>query len=459
MTKSTDIAIIGAGITGLTLAHYLNKANKGFIVLEKTERPGGVINTINENGFVYETGPNSGVVGQPEVVQLFDELGDAITVEEGNELVKKRYILKNKQWHALPHNHKLAITTPLFTLRDKFRILGEPFRKKGTNPDENLADLVKRRLGNSFLNYAIDPFILGVYAGDPSQLVPRYALPKLYLLEQEYGSFIKGAIKKRKLPKTELEKRTNRSVFSIEEGLNKLCDAVYKSSGQNHYQFNATNISISPTQDQKFHIEYSYNGKTEIIIANQVISTIGSPGLPKLLPFIKQDWMAKLTNLKYARVIEAVIGFKKWEGRPLDGFGILIPHLEKSNLLGILFMSSLFKNRAPEGGALLTVFMGGIRNEQLCDLTDDEIHAILSKEFKSLTGLKEFNPDLIKYTRYSNAIPQYTASTGERLEAIEYCEHEYTGLHIAGNLRDGIGMADRIKQATQLANTIINSHA
>ena len=453
MNQKIDIVVIGAGVTGLTLTHYLKKRKKQFLVLEKENRPGGVINSVKKNGFLYETGPNTGVIGRPEVVQLFDDLGDSIHVEQGNDLVNKRYILKNKKWEALPHGPS-AIITPLFTWKDKFRILGEPFRKKGSNPNETLAELVKRRLGQSFLNYAVDPFILGVYAGDPNQLVTKYALPKLYELEQTYGSFIKGSIKKSKLPKTELEKQTNRAVFSVEGGLSSLTDALYHTIGSEYFKFESSDIVVSPHEDGTYKVTYKNKDKKFEIIANQVVTTTGSHSLPELLPFIDNSWMKKLTNLKYARVVEVSVGFNKWNGRKLDGFGMLIPHLEKRDLLGILFMSSLFQNRAPKGGALLTIFMGGVRNDQLCDLNDDEIITILSKELLELTGLTEFKPDLLELQRYSHAIPQYSASTAERLEAIEYVEKNYVGLHIAGNLRDGIGMADRIKQATQIGNVI-----
>ncbi|MBN2167431.1 MAG: protoporphyrinogen oxidase [Marinilabiliaceae bacterium] len=454
MSQTTDIVIIGAGITGLTLAYYLKGAGKQFVVLEKSDKHGGVIKTIKKDGFLFETGPNTGVIGQPEVVELFDSLGNAIKIEEGNDLVKKRYILKNKKWQVLPHNHKLAVSTPLFTLKDKFRILGEPFRKKGTNPDETLAEMVKRRMGNSFLNYAVDPFILGVYAGDPNKLVTRYALPKLYNLEQDYGSFVKGAIKKKKLPKTELEKKTNRAVFSFEGGLSSLTNAVYDRIGDNYFCFCSDGVVVRPLKDGTFNVSYYQKSEKKNIIANKVITTIGSHGLIDVLPFVEKEWAEKLINLQYARVVEVSIGFKKWKGFDLDGFGLLIPHIEKSNLLGILFMSSLFNNRAPKGGALLTVFMGGVRNDSLCDLSDDIVKKILADEFTSLTGLNEFKPDLLEFKRYSYAIPQYTASTKERLEAVNYLEKKYPGLHIAGNLKDGIGMADRIKQATLLSQIL-----
>ncbi len=448
------VIILGAGVTGLTLAHHLKKRGKEFLVLEKMDRHGGVVHTKQQNDFVYESGPNSGIVSHPEVVSLFDELGDAIKVEKGNDLVKVRYVLKDGEWNALPGSLKSAINTPLFTLKDKLRVLGEPFRKKGNDPDESLADLVKRRLGASFLDYAIDPFILGIYAGDPAMLIPRHALPKLYNLEQNYGSFIKGAIKKRKEPKSALEERTDRAVFSFEGGLSRLTDALLESAGRNNFIFNANDISVKPSDDGKYLIDFSLNGETQSITADKVVSTFGSVGLKRTFPFIDKNDMSDLSNLKYARVVEIALGFDQWDGRPLDAFGGLIPHKEKRDVLGVLFMSSLFKDRAPKDGALLSIFMGGIRNESLCDLNDEDLMQILEKEIKDLMKIKEFNPSMVDIMRYSSAIPQYAINSNERYAAIERVHNQYKGLHIAGNICDGIGMADRIKQATLIAQSI-----
>lgn len=205
--RTSQITIIGGGLTGLTLAFYLKRAGKKVTIIERNHEPGGVIRTFTEQGFTYEAGPNTGVLSSPELVQLFDDLGDTCSLEVANPNAKRRLILKDGSWEALPHNLSSAITTPLFSLYDKIRILGEPFRKKGSNPYETLDKLVARRLGKSFLDYAVDPFISGIYAGNPANLVTKFALPKLYNLEQNYGSFIRGAIKKRQEPKSELEQR------------------------------------------------------------------------------------------------------------------------------------------------------------------------------------------------------------------------------------------------------------
>jgi protoporphyrinogen/coproporphyrinogen III oxidase len=169
--KNIKVAIIGAGLTGLTTAFYLKKGGIPFVVFEKANRPGGVIQTYNENGFTFEGGPNSGILSRPEVVELLEDLQDDCTLEVANETAKARWIWKKDRWVPLPSGLISGITTPLFSVSDKLRLLGEPFRKKGDNPNESLSQLVLRRMGKSFLDYAIDPFILGIYSGDPSRLV------------------------------------------------------------------------------------------------------------------------------------------------------------------------------------------------------------------------------------------------------------------------------------------------
>jgi protoporphyrinogen/coproporphyrinogen III oxidase len=149
------------------------------------------------------------------VAELLEDLKDDCKPEVADETAKARWIWKNNRWIPLPSGLISGITTPLFSATDKLRLLGEPFRKKGKNPNETLAQLVLRRMGKSFLDYAIDPFILGIYSGDPARLVTKYAFPKLYWLEQDYGSFICGAIKKAKNPKPNVTKKPPKKYFQL----------------------------------------------------------------------------------------------------------------------------------------------------------------------------------------------------------------------------------------------------
>lgn len=179
-----DTIIIGAGLTGLTTAYCLTRKGCDIEVIEQSPCVGGQIRTYHENGFTFESGPNTGVISHPEVAELLAELSPTCRLETAREASRQRLIWKGDRFHPLPSGLFSAITTPLFSTKDKFNILGEPFRSKGNNPDEMIGELVQRRLGISYLHYAVDPFISGVYAGDPMRLVTRHALPKLYQLEQ-----------------------------------------------------------------------------------------------------------------------------------------------------------------------------------------------------------------------------------------------------------------------------------
>ena len=454
-TKSTDIIIIGAGLTGLSLAYYLKKAGKRFILLEQQDRTGGVINTLTENGFTFETGPNTGVLSSPELAGLFDELNGKCTLVTANPQAKKRYVWKKDRWYALPSGPVSAIKTPLFSLYDKFRILGEPFRKPGTNQDETVAELVVRRLGRSYLDYAVDPFISGIYAGDPNKLITRYALPKLYALEQNYGSFIRGAIKKKGEPKTLLQQKATGEVFSVEGGLKQLIQALNTEIGTGNIQTGCKDIRVTPSSD-KFQVTYvNTAGERVELCASKVVTTVGGYALPALLPFISGDILKPLFNLVYAGVVQVVAGYKNWNGTKLDAFGGLMPTKEKHGVLGILFPSAIFPDRAPEKGALLSIFLGGVKNPGLINKSDGDIEALVYKEIGETMNMTD-RCDMLGIFRYPYAIPQYDITSSERLNAIDSIQATYPGLILAGNIRDGIGMPDRVKQASQLSELLIS---
>lgn len=442
-----QVAIIGAGITGLTAAFYLKKAGVDFTVFEKSDNTGGVISTKTKNGFIYETGPNTGTISNAETVELFEQLEKDVNIEHADETAKKRLILKNNRWEVLPGGIIQGIKTNLFTPKDKIRLLGEPFRKPGANPEETVAGLVKRRMGKSFLDYAIDPFISGIYAGDTNKLVTKYALPKLYNLEQQYGSFIGGAIKKGREKKSEQEKKVNKKIFSAKGGLSQIINALVKNIQPENILLNQ-NIEIEKT-DTGYKI-----GDTSF---SHVISTVNAGQIKAVLPFLADNVLASITNLNYAKVVEITLGFNHWKGIDINAFGGLIPSKEQKNILGILFMSTLFKNRAPEKGALITSFVGGTKKEFLTEMKETELLELLKPELTKLLGLPEFAPDLIQLHYHKNAIAQYDKSSKNRLLSIKNIEEQNPNLFLAGSIKDGVGMADRIKQATAIAKQIIQN--
>ena len=441
--------MIGAGLTGLSTAFHLHRQGRDVVILEKADRVGGQIHTYHENGFTFESGPNTGVVSFPEVAELFQMLEGSCQLEIARESSKRRLIWKGDRFHELPSSPVSAITTPLFRLSDKFRILGEPWRKKGTDPDEPVGALAARRLGKSFYEYAVDPFISGVYAGDPMKLTTRYALPKLYNLEANYGSFIRGAIAKAKEPKTDRDRLATKKVFSAVGGLQRLVEALSKDL---RIITSANNLKVMPTADGQWSC--TYNG-TEEIVSRKVVTTVGAYALPALLPFIPEAQMQKMSNLFYAPIIQVILGVKNARGLDFPAFGGLVPSKEQKRVLGILFPSSCFEQRCPDGGALYSYFIGGGRHTDYLQKSDDEIREITLEAFHSMLKYPaDMQPDLLRIFRHEHAIPQYWSDSGERFATIEALQQQYPGLILAGNMRDGIGMGNRIHQGATIASSI-----
>lgn len=459
--KTFDAVIIGAGLTGLTTATYLVKAGLNVLVLEKKSRIGGQIQTYNENGFVYESGPNTGSISNYEVIELFDLLKDKAQLIRASKSANKRLIWKKNNFHALPSGFISAVKTPLFSWYDKFRILAEPFRKKGDNPNESVGELACRRLGKSFFDYAVDPFISGIYAGDPMKLVTKYALPKLYRLEQENGSFIKGALKKAFKKKTFEEKATTKEVFSVKGGLSNLVYAMSDYIGDYNIVKNVADLSIKQSNNNIWHLQYTDNISKEItnIYTNNVITTTGAYEIPNYMTFLSENDINCIASLKYAPVVQVSVAIKKLDGDLFNSFGGLIPSKENKKVLGILFLSKCFDQdkRASAEYDLLSVFMGGVKKPEYINMSDEEISQILSDSICDMMKCKKDDFQIIQIFRHEKAVPQYEENCNNIFKCIDKLEKQYPGLYIKGGIIGGIGMSDRIKQGVNTAKNIIKT--
>lgn len=447
-----DAIVIGAGLTGLSTAFFMKRKGFNVLVLEKQDRVGGAMCSHSDGGFVYEEGPNTGAISNPELVELLEML--ELEPEIAKSSAEKRLILKNKKWHPLPGGAVGFFRTPLFSWADKLRIPFEPLRKKGNNPDESVAAMAARRIGQSFVDYAVNPFISGIYAGDPDKLVTRYALPKLYNLEQQYGSFIGGTIRKMREPKTEREKKASKKVFSVRGGFGSLINRLEERIGKENILCNALDIQVNK-QDGEYEVGYTIGGQSVSLCAERLISTVGAHALPQIFPFVGKADMDAITNLSYARIIQIAVGVER-EAVDDDfvSFGGLVPQKENRRILGALLPSFCFEGRAPEGYATFAIYMGGVRHPEYIDMPDDELEAIVKDELDELFQIPASAIRFMKIYRHPYAIPQYEKSSGKRFETVEKIERENKGLIIAGNLRNGIGIADRVKQAFEIAENI-----
>lgn len=448
-TPSRRVAVLGAGITGLTAAWHLRRAGFTPIVFERSPRVGGAIAAVRTDGWLHELGPNSLLEGSAEVAALLEQLQLDRRRLYASPAAKQRYIVRDGRLLAMPTSPLKFATTPLFSWRAKLALLGEPWRPRSeAHVEESVAQFVRRRLGREFLDYAINPFVGGVYAGDPELLSVRHAFPKLHALEQEHGSLIRGALKRRNTsggPKGR--------IFSFPNGLGELPAAIASSLGDDLRLQHEVRIVRRLGDDW----EVDYDGGTpgrETFSA--VVCALPADALAELT-FEHAPKTALLRSLKeiaHPPVLSVYTGFRRADvPHPLDGFGMLVPQVERRHILGTLFSSTLFPERAPNGCVGLTSFVGGMREPELGRLNDEEAVRIVQAELAQLLGIRAV-PAFTHVQAWRRAIPQYTLGYQRFKDAINAVETAEPGLFIGGNCRDGISLANCIESGARLAREV-----
>lgn len=457
MTNNSPIVIIGAGISGLCVAYWLKKSGIEVLVLEQEHEVGGTMKTIHDNGWLIETGPNSALETTPLFRQLFNEVNIADEVVYGNELSNNRFILRDGVLHTLPMSPPAFLKTKLFSISGKLRLIQEPFIGRATK-EESIAEFVERRLGREFLDYAINPFVAGVYAGNPEQLSVRAAFPKLYALEEKYGGLIKGMLGSRKERKQRKEVAKDRAkLFSFKDGMQTLPKALAAYLGDS-VQTGCSVEHVIPMRAGKYpiyHVSYKQGETKTTIEAKAVIFASPASATARMIRPIDPEMSATLESIYYPPVSEIFLGFKREQVQhKLDGFGFLIPAKEKRSILGSLWSSTLFPNRAPDGHVALTTFLGGARQPELTAGSEEQKIKIVYDELASLLGITGA-PVFTKVIHWNKAIPQYNVGYGKILNAIERFEANFRGACICSNYRGGISVGDCVMTSERVAQRVV----
>ena len=460
----TDVIVVGEGITGLSIAYWLKKHGVNVTVLAKDSEVGGTMKSVQDRGFLYETGANTALETTPLFKGLISDLKLESEFIYANPEGKNRYILRNGVLLSMPLGPGSFFFTRLFSTAAKFRVMKEPFIGRAEK-EESIAEFVERRLGREFLDYAIDPFVAGVFAGKTEQLSVRSAFPKLYALEEKYGGLVKGMIKGAQERKQRAEKAKDRAeTFSFVSGMQILPQAVGNSLG-NAVFFNAKvtgirnlmtayNESASEPDARRYLIEFLRNGKEEEIEADSVVFAIPAYDAAPIIKLLSRETANVLSSIYYSPVISIFLGVKREDiGRTLDGFGFLIPSKEKRKILGCLWNSCLFGNRAPAGMVALNAFVGGARQPELTDLNDEQIIQITLDELNSIMQFSG-KPVYLNITRWQKSIPQYEIGYQHKMDMLAQFEESNQGIFLAGNYRGGISVGDCVKNAYEIAEGI-----
>lgn len=450
-----SVAIIGGGITGLSAAFYLQQRGRPVTVYEASERVGGAIRSLRQDGYLAEFGPNTILETSPKITQLVRDAGLAARRLDPDPKAEARFVARYRRPIAMPASPLGFFTTKLFTAAAKFAVLREPFvpaRRDGV--EESIAEFVKRRLNQEFLDHAIDALVAGVYAGDPARLSVQQAFPKLAALEAKYGSLIKGQILGGRERKRRGEVAKDRAPkFSFDDGLQVLPDTLRERLGD-AVRLHASVTRLTQT-GRGWTVDVRENG-LETRAEHRAVVYAGTAFKLAELELVTPQALslAPFAEIRYPPVASVVLGFRREDvAHSCQGFGMLIPKIEGFKILGTIFSSSLFPNRAPAGHLTLTSYLGGERYPELASRPPQELFELTCADLRVLLGVRGA-PTFQHSVYWPKAIPQYNLGYGRFRALMTEIEGQAPGLFFAGHYRDGISLGDSIVSGVNIVERV-----
>jgi len=461
--------IIGGGISGLSTAWLLREkaAAAGLELqvelLEKESQAGGKMRSIHAQGYTCEWGPNGFLDSKPHTLELCRRMGIASSLMRSNDNARKRFIYSGGELHRLPENALSFFRSRLIAWPGKLRLAMEPTPFIKTAPvgtDETLADFGRRRLGREALEKLIAPMVSGVFAGDPETMSLVSCFPRIAELEREYGGLVRAmfclAGQKRK------ERAAGKVVSgaagpggiltSFPEGIQFLTDALTVQLGE-AVKCGKQAVTLKKGQSSAWHVQCADASEYE---ADYAVVAAPAFSSAELLGGIDTRFSEVLGAIRYSSLTVVCCGYaREAVSNHLDGFGYLIPKGEGRNILGTLWDSSMFDNRAPAGKVLLRSMIGGACFPQYINMDDAELLALVEADLKQVLGITA-EPEFVRIFRHPQAIPQYTVGHGARLAALGTLLHDYPGLVLTGNAYRGVGLNDCVAASERAANTVID---
>jgi oxygen-dependent protoporphyrinogen oxidase len=436
-----DAIVVGAGVAGLTAAVELRRAGRAVQVLEAGERIGGLAQTERHEGFLVERGPASLSQPSPEVTALLELVGLWPRRVTPRPVTSNRWTVRRGRLVPIPRSPLQLLRSPLLSPGGKLRLAGAFVSHAATDEDESLGAFVTRRLGREALDRLADPFQQGIFAGDPDHLSVTYAFPGLRAMEAEHGSLLRAAVRGRS---------ARRTMVSFPGGVAEL-PATLAAQLPAPVRTGAAVRAARPHRDG-WEVQLQ-DGET--LIARELVLAVP----PRELRLLVVDAelapaLTQLASMPAASIATVALGYRRsCVSHSLNGVGLLVPHCEHREALGILFASSCFAGRAPDGHVLLNVLIGGMRQDALAHLPDQALSAIAIREAATLLGA-EGTPELSLVSRWPSAIPQFDLDHGRRVEATRAIEQGHPGLALAGAWRSGTGLAAALESGLRAARLL-----
>lgn len=442
--------VIGGGISGLACAYRLRQWGHPVLLLEQAPRVGGVIDTVQQEGFLFELGPQS-FLSTDLLLELTNALGLARELLRANPRAP-RYVLSGGRLQCVPMTPGAFLTSSLLGVGAKLRLISELFRKsQPPDTDESVADFVRRKFGEELLENLVAPFVSGIYAGDPEKLSLRSAFPDVYQWEKDFGSVIRGAIKSQP-PK----QKPRPALCSFTSGVVTLVRALGEKLGESaRCGVRVESVCRGKANGKStFELQVTHQGRTELLTASAIVVATQTHSAARLLARVAAPFPEHFAQIEYARAAVVAAGYRREQiAHPTDGFGFLVARKERRRLLGSVWNSSLFPGRAPEGMVNFTSFAGGATDPHLCELSDAQIAETILQELTDILKISG-PPVTCLVRRYVHALPQYNLGHAKTIASLRELCTGAPGLFLTGNYFEGPSIGVCVENAFCTADSV-----
>jgi len=442
------VIVIGGGLAGLTVAHRLKQNGVEVQVLESSKTVGGKIGARKVGGEPFDIGANTVLESNNAIQNLIAELGLQNERLFASSQANTRWIMKHGKLVALPTSPPAFLTTSLFSLGAKLRLLREPFIPKATR-EETIAEFATRRFGREILDYAINPFLIGTYAAKPEDLSAHAAFKVMSELESKYGSVIKGALARAKESKQN-PKSYSGKMFSFAGGFYTVIQKLSASLGASVER--GAEVQDIQHESGMWRIFYIQQNEMKSLTATHLVFATPADVAASLIQPIDKAVAEALANIPYSPVAQVFLGFTKEEVAEPQGFGFLVPEKEDRQILGAVYNSAIFPSRYQT--VAFTVFLGGSRKPELVKYSDGTLIEVATAELQSILNIKA-RPIVESVAKWERAIPQYRVGHSEILAKVDALEAREKTLAFVGNWRGGISVPDTIAHAEAVAARLL----
>ncbi len=444
--------IIGAGISGLACAFRLRQLGFAPQIIEQSGRAGGLIDTAGQDGFLFESGPQSLLLA-PRLEELVGGLGldPELLVADARAA---RYVFLRGRLVRVPMSPPELLSSSLLGARTKLRLLAEPFRRsRPPEEDESIAAFVRRKFGAELLERLAAPFVSGVYAGDPENLSLPSCFPEVHRWEKQYGSVLRGAMKSRPgKPGSQPGEPARRGLCTFREGNRALPRRLAAALGDS-LSFGTRAVRLRSSASG-FELALAREDRNEAAEAQAVVLAAPTNAAGEILAGISPRCRELLAQIEYAPVAVVAAGYRREQiAGPCEGFGFLVPRSEGLRLLGTVWSSSLFPGRAPAGMVAMASFLGGATDPALVALPGEEIAAQAEKELAAVLRISGA-PAVRKVWRHPRALPQYHLGHAKLLAQLRAELAAFPGLFLTGNYLEGPSVASCIEHAFKTADAV-----